>query len=131
MTQSYFMILLVGAIAVLLFDAIASIISRKFNISYRKLSVLSLLLQLIITAYAALTINTVAAITIGGLIALIDAVLGYHITVMFQPNLEEEEKEMLELFADDGKPRIQFVLMLVLTGIIIGLIGSLFAKFLQ
>ena len=131
MTQSYFIILLVGIIIVLLSDAITSIASRKFNINYKILSVFSILLQLLITGYAALTIGTVAAITIGGLISLIDAVLGYQITLKLKPNLGEEEKEALDLFAEDGKPKVQFVLVLVVTGLFVGWIGSLLAKFLQ
>lgn len=131
MTQSYFIILLVGTIIVLLSDAITSIVSRKFKINFKILSVFSIFLQLIITGYAALKIGTVAAITIGGLISLIDAVLGYQITLKLKPNLGEEEKEALDLFAEDGKPKIQFVLILVATGLFVGWIGSLLAKIVQ
>ena len=130
MTQSYFTILLIGGIAVLLFDALGSIASRKLDFSFRKLSILSLFLQLSITAYAAYQIDTMAAISIGGLIALIDAVLGYKITLSLDPKLSEEEKEALEIFAEDGKPKVPFVLMLVCTGLFLGWIGSIIARFL-
>jgi len=130
MMQTYFMILLCGAISVLVFDALGSIASRKFNFSFKNLSVLSLLLQLAFTVYAGLAIGTSAAITIGGLLALVDAVLGYQITLKFDPLLSEEEKVALDMFADNGKPRVPFVLVLVLTGLFVGFIGSIIAKYL-
>lgn len=130
MTQSYFTILLIGGIAVLLFDALGSIASRKLNFSYKNLSILSLFLQLSITAYSGFNIGTMAAITIGGLIALIDAIIGYKITILLEPKLSEEEKEALDLFAEDGKPKVTFVLMLVATGLFLGWIGSIIANFL-
>ena len=130
MTQSYFMILLLGGISVLLFDAIGSIASRKFNFSFKNLSVLSLLIQLSFTIYAGLAIGSVAAITIGGLLALIDAIIGYQVISRFQPLLSDEEKEALDIFTEDGKPKVQFVLFLVLAGLFVGFIGSVIAKYL-
>jgi len=130
MALSYFTILFVGTFIVLLFDALGSIASRKFNFNFRKLSFLSLLLQLGITAFAALKNGTMAAITTGGLIALIDAILGYQLTLLLKPNIGDDEKEALEMFAEDGKPKIQFVLFLVLSGLVVGWIGSIIAKFL-
>jgi len=128
MMQTYFTILCYGGVSVLLFDAIGSIASRKFNFSFKNLSILSLLLQLGFTVYAGLKIGASAAITIGGLLALIDAVLGYQITLKFNPLLSDEEKEALDMFADNGKPRVPFVLFLVLTGLFVGFIGSIIAK---
>ena len=130
MTQSYFLILLLGAICLLLFDVFGSIASRKFNFSFKKLSLLSIVIQLSFIIYAGLKLGSMAAITIGGLLALIDAVVGYQIILKFQPTLSEDEKAALDIFAEDGKPKVQYVFFLVLAGLLIGFIGSLIAKYL-
>jgi len=130
MTQSYFMILLLGGIAVLIFDALGSIASRKLNFSFKTLSILSPLIQLAFTIYAGMKIDAMAAISLGGLLALIDAIFGYKVILKFNPLLSEAEKEAFEMFADDGKPKVLFVLFLVLTGLFVGYIGSVIAKYL-
>ena len=130
MTQSYFMILLIGGISVLLFDALGSIASRKFKVNFKNLSIISPLIQLAFTIYAGWKIDAMAAITIGGLLALIDAIFGYKVISRFNPMLSDEEKEALDMFAEDGKPKVVFVFFLVLTGLFVGFIGSLIAKYL-
>ena len=72
MILNYLIILGVSLIGVLLFDVLAALISKTFNVKYTYVSFFSLFLYLFVGYMAALHIHQIAALTIAGLVGLVD-----------------------------------------------------------
>ena len=123
MTITYFIILAASLAAVLGFDALGAILSRKININYGNLSMISLLLYLLIGFVSATYINTTAAITIAGLVGLVDTVVGWQIAKKLNANVTEEQQiDLLET----AEPPVFMVVSVVLMSMGTGWLGALF-----
>lgn len=122
----YLTILGIGILAVTILDSVGSIASRKLNFNYSALSGFSFLIYAIIGYYSASKIDMISGLTITGLVALFDAVIGWKICVALEANWGNLE----ELLGDDLNQKeldIPNVLFMVVLGIFIGWIGTLFA----
>jgi hypothetical protein len=124
--QIFFWIFLFGTIAVTILDGLGSIASRKFDFSYGRLALFSFIIYGIIGYVGASMIDTMAGITLTGLVALYDAVIGFRICMALDANWGELQEMVDESFGD--KPlEISEVLMSVIIGMVVGGIGTLFA----
>lgn len=123
--QTFFYIFLGGAIAVTLLDGLGSIASRKLDFSYGYLTIISFLIYGIIGYVGASLMDTMAGITLTGLVALYDAVVGYRICMALEANWGEMEEMIEENFGDKPMEQAE-VLMSVIIGLVVGGIGTLF-----
>ena len=124
--QTFFWIFLFGAIAVTILDGLGAIASRRFDFSYGRLALFSFFIYGVIGYIGAGMIDTMAGITLTGLVALYDAVIGFQICMALDANWGELEEMVEESFGD--KPlEVAEVLMSVIIGMVIGGIGTLFA----
>ncbi len=122
--QVYFIIVGVGIVAILLFDAIGAIVSRKLDINYTQLSLISIFLYMLIGYFAALYLDTMAAVTITGLVGLLDTLVGWRIVKKLGANLGgEEEQALLEM----TEPPVYMVIGVVIMSMGTGWLGALFA----
>lgn len=126
MMQVYFWIFFFGAIAVTILDGLGAIASRKLNFSYGRLALISFLIYGIIGFTAGGMIDTMAGITLTGLVALYDAVIGFRICMALEANWGELEEIVEESFGDNPLEAAE-VVMSVIVGMVIGGIGTLFA----
>ncbi len=126
MIVNYSIILGASLLGILLFDVLAALISRMFQVKYAYISFFSLFLYLFIGYMAALHIHQIAALTIAGLVGLVDGLVGWKITQKIYPHISEQTAELLD---DDDIPvlPIEVVLVGVLFSMGTGWIGSLFA----
>ena len=124
--QIFFWIFLFGTIAVTILDGLGSIASRKLDFSYGRLALFSFIIYGIIGYVGAGMIDTMAGITLTGLVALYDAVIGFRICIALDANWGELQEMVEESFGD--KPlEVSEVLMSVIIGMVVGGIGTLFA----
>ena len=124
--QIFFWILLFGVIAVTILDGLGSIASRKLDFSYGRLALFSFIIYGIIGYVGSGMVDTMAGITLTGLVALYDAVIGFRICIALDANWGELQEMVEENFGD--KPlEVSEVLMSVIIGMVIGGIGTLFA----
>ncbi len=121
--QTYFLTLLICIIAVLSFDAIGSVLSRKMNFNYAWLTPISLILYIATGFYGTLLINQMAGITMTGLLGLVDTILGYEIATRLKANFGVFQEE---LDAEDLRSP-SYVLGMITFSLFMGWIGSLFA----
>ena len=123
MILNYLIILGVSLIGVLLFDVLAALISKTFNVKYTYVSFFSLFLYLFVGYMAALHIHQIAALTIAGLVGLVDGLVGWKITQKIHPHMPEEAAEVLD---DVEVLPVEVVIVGVLFSMGTGWIGSLF-----
>lgn len=124
--QVFFYIFLSGATAVTILDGLGAIASRKFNFSYGNFALVSFLIYGIIGYVGASLIDTLAGITLTGLVALYDAVIGFRICLALEANWGELEELVEENFGNQPLEQAD-VVMSVLIGLVVGGIGTLFA----
>ena len=124
--QIFFWIFLFGVIAVTILDGLGSIASRKLNFSYGHLVVFSFFIYGSIGYAGAAMIDTMAGVTLTGLVALYDAVIGFRICMALDANWGELEEMVEESFGDDHLEASE-VLTNVIVGLVVGGIGTLFA----
>lgn len=120
---TYFILLVASIGSVLLFDALGAVLSRKINVSYGGLSIISLFLYLTIGYFAALYINRTAAMTIAGLVGLVDTIVGWRIAKKLNANISEAEQLTL---LDTDEPPMSMVFSVVLMSMGTGWLGALF-----
>ena len=123
--EQHFLIILSGILLVTILDALGAIASRKFNFNYSSLSLLSFAIYLFIGYWAGAKLGTMAGITLSGIVALYDAIIGWKLSIWLKPNLgmyEELLKEEIE------KMELPFTLVIIMTlfGMSIGWVGTLF-----
>ncbi len=124
--QVFFWIFLFGAIAVTVLDGLGAIASRKLDFSYGRLALISFFIYGVIGYVAAGMIDTMAGITLAGLVALYDAVIGFRICMALEANWGEMEEMIEETFGDEPLEASE-VVMSVIIGMVIGGIGTFFA----
>lgn len=124
--QIFFWIFLFGVIAVTILDGLGSIASRKLNFSYGYFAVVSFFVYGSIGYAGAAIIDTMAGVTLTGLVALYDAVIGFRICMALDANWGELEEMVEESFGDDHLEASE-VLTNVIVGLVVGGIGTLFA----
>lgn len=126
MMQIFFGIFLFGVIAVTILDGLGSIASRRLNFSYGNLALISFLIYGAIGYVGASIIDTMAGITLTGLVALYDAVIGFQICMALDANWGELEEIVQENFGDRALEASE-VIISVIIGLVIGGMGTLFA----
>lgn len=124
--QIFFWIFLFGAIAVTVLDGLGAIASRKLDFSYGRLALISFFIYGVIGFVGAGMIDTMAGITLAGLVALYDAVVGFRICMALEANWGEMEEMIEETFGDEPLEASE-VVMSVIIGMVVGGIGTFFA----
>ncbi len=111
------LVVLIGAITVILFDTVASLASRNFQLNYGLFSVGSFLIYACVgffgAKYGSLTLATVAAALIG----LIDSTLGWYISWVIGPGRIEIETTSISILIA--------IIFVVITASLFGFIGGL------
>jgi len=123
--QTFFWIFLFGTIAVTILDGLGAIASRRFNFSYGRLALFSFFIYGVIGYVAAGMIDTMAGITLTGLVALYDAVIGFRICLALEANWGEMQEIIDENFGENPLEATE-VVMSVVIGMVVGGIGTLF-----
>lgn len=123
MILNYIIILGASLSGILIFDMLAALLSKFFHIKYNYVSFFSIFIYLFIGFMAALHIHQMAALTIAGIVGLVDGVVGWKITQKIHPHIPEEAAEVLE---DVETLPVEVVLVGVLFSMGTGWIGSLF-----
>lgn len=124
--QTFFWIFLFGVIAVTILDGLGAIASRKLDFSYGRLAIFSFLIYGVIGYVGAGMLDTMAGITLAGLVALYDAVIGFRICTALDANWGELQ-EMVEENFGENYLEVSDVVMSVIIGMVLGGIGTLFA----
>ena len=124
--QTFFWIFLFGLIAVTILDGLGAIASRRLNFSYGRLALASFFIYGAIGYIGAGMIDTMAGITLTGLVALYDAVVGFRICMALDANWGELQEMVEENFGNTPLEASE-VVMSVIIGMIVGGIGTLFA----
>jgi len=124
--QVFFYIFLSGVTAVTILDVLGAVASRKLNFSYGRLALISFFIYGMIGYVGATIMDTMAGITLTGLVALYDAVIGFRFCIALGANWGEMEEMVEESFGNDPMGEAE-VLMCVLIGLVVGGIGTLFA----
>jgi hypothetical protein len=117
--QAIILILVVGVVAVLMLDTIGSIASRRFGFQYGSLSILSWVLGIGTGFFAARYGSLSLSLLIGGIVAFIDATLGWYISWIIGPG-RPKNRITAALIA-------KTVLIVTLTGAALGFVGGLLA----
>lgn len=112
-------VLLGGILAVVLLDSIGSIASRKLNFNYGLLSPLSMLIFGMVGALAAQASSLYIGIGIATIVGLVDATVGWKISVLLNANMGSLEE-------DDLKFDITTVVFTVLFAVVCGFVGAYF-----
>jgi len=124
--QTFFWILLFGVISVTILDGLGAIASRRMGFSYGRLALFSFVIYGAIGYTGASLIDTMAGITLAGLVALYDAVIGFRISIALDANWGEMREMVEETFGE--KPlEVSEVMMSIIIGMVIGGIGTFFA----
>lgn len=84
----------IGILAILFIDTVGSITSNKLNFSYSYLSPISFLIYTSIAFWVTRKINRKAGITIAALLGLIDATIGWKISMALGANIENATIEI-------------------------------------
>jgi len=87
-------ITLLGILAILFIDTVGSITSNKLNFSYSYLSPISFLIYTSIAFWVTREINRKTGITIAALLGLIDATIGWKISIALGANIENATIEI-------------------------------------
>ena len=127
MDTTYGIILITGCVLVLGIATIGAAASRRFNFNYAILSLLSLAIYLGISIWATRALGNTAAITIVGLITLVDATLGWKLCRKFNANFRDLAEDMEEDLQDLDELKPSFVIVMVVIGLIVGWVGTLLA----
>ncbi|MGK0364097.1 MAG: hypothetical protein ACI85O_001151 [Saprospiraceae bacterium] len=123
--QIFFLIFLFGVIAVTILDGLGAIASRRLSFSYGRLALFSFIIYGAIGYIGAGMIDTMAGITLTGLVALFDAIVGFRICIALGANWGELQEMVEENFGEDPLETSE-VLMSVIIGMVVGGIGTLF-----
>lgn len=115
-----FLIILIGAFAVLIFDTIGSLASRNFGFPYYWLTVGSFLIYAGVGLAASKYNGLMYAPLAGGIVSLIDSTLGWYISWVIGPGRPAAEM--------DSTAIISAVIFVTLLGIVIGFIGGLIGR---
>src|SRR5258707_8094216 len=83
--QPIILVLVGGAIAVLVLDTIGSFASRRFGFNYGSLRVISWVLRIGTGFFAARYGGISLSVLVGGIVAFIDATLGWYISWIIGP----------------------------------------------
>jgi len=117
--QPIILVLAIGVLAVLVLDTVGSLASRRFRFQYGSLSTISWILRIGTGFFAARYGNIKLSFLAGGLVAFIDATLGWYISWIIGPGRPQGEITA-GLIA-------RTVLMVTLIGAALGFIGGLLA----
>lgn len=110
-------IILIGVIAVTIFDTLGSIASKQMNFNYSYLGPISFLIYLTIAFVVAKRTNRITAIISTGLLGLYDAIVGWKLSMLLQANTGERKIEITSAIL------IITVILVTLYGAIIGFFG--------
>ncbi|SRR5258707_10342379 len=117
--QPIILVLVVGAIAVLVLDTIGSFASRRFGFNYGSLRVISWVLRIGTGFFAARYGSISLSVLVGGIVAFIDATLGWYISWIIGPG-RPKRKIPAKLIGG-------IVLWVTLTGAALSFVGGLLA----
>jgi hypothetical protein len=118
--KHFILIILTGAFAVLIFDTIGALISRSFGFGYQTLIIGSFLIYAAVGFAASKYGGLIFASLAGGITALIDATLGWYISLVIGPGHPAAEMDSMSI--------ISTVTMVTIIGAIIGFIGGLIGR---
>lgn len=121
--QQFFIILIIGIVLLAILNSSAAIASRKFNFRYSRLTMISFLIYIGTSYYAALSLGRMAGVSISGLLGLFDATVGWRIAYNLKPNWDGIEKE----FPIEADLPLLMVIIMVIFALIIGAIGTTIA----
>lgn len=113
-------VLIVGILTVLLLDIIGSLASRRFGFYYGSLSVISWALKIGVGFFAARQGSLGLSVLAGGVVAFVDATLGWYISWIIGPGRPESKTTATAISTT--------VLIVTLLGAALGSIGGLFAR---
>jgi hypothetical protein len=113
------LVLIVGALAVLVLDTIGSIASRQFGFRYGSLAIVSWILWLGTGFFAAWYGRLSLSLLAGGIVAFIDATLGWYISWLTGPGRPKSKVS--------GTVIGRTVLIVTAKGAALGFIGGLLA----
>jgi hypothetical protein len=118
--QPIIIVLAVGVIAVLLLDTIGSFASRRFGFNYGSLRVISWVLRIGTGFFAARYGSISLSALVGGLVAFIDATLGWYISWIIGPGRPKRpiSRQLIG----------RIVLRVTLTGAALSFVGGLLAR---
>ena len=96
--KHFFLIILIGAFAVLVFDTIGSLASRNFGFPYYWLTVGSFLIYAGVGLAASKYNGLMYAPLAAGIVGLIDSTLGWYISWVIGPGRPEIEMDLMQIF---------------------------------
>ncbi len=123
----YFILMANGLLAISILTIGGAIASRKFNFKYSSLSFLSISLHLSLSITATLFIDATAAVTLGGIFGLFEAVVAWKWIKKFKANLGDMEAELDEMLDENYNPEPIVVLILVAGYMFLAWLGALLA----
>lgn len=113
-------VVLSGALAVILFDTLASFISRKFQISYGLFSIGSFFIYICVGFFGAKYGDLMRAVIIAGIIGVIDSTIGWYISWIIGPGQTNIELTVVNIAS--------IIIFVTITALLFGLVGALFSR---
>ena len=114
------LIVLIGALTVILFDTLASFVSRSFQIRYELFSIVSFLIYSCIGFFSGRHNSLTSSALAAGVVGLADSTLGWYISWIVGPGRIEGEMNSATISI--------MVVFVMVTASILGLLGGLMSR---
>ncbi|MDQ3798591.1 MAG: hypothetical protein M3384_04005 [Acidobacteriota bacterium] len=118
--RHFILIILIGAFAVVIFDTLGSLTSRRFGFPYHWLTIGSFLIYAAVGFAASKSNGLTSAPLAGGITSLVDSTLGWYISWIIGPGRPAIKMDSNVIFL--------MVVFITLTGAVVGFIGGLIGR---
>lgn len=124
------LILTSGLLAVALFDAVGSVVSRKYKINLGVLSMISFFIYLGVGCWSGYLFDNITGITMTALVGLFDATIGWKIFTYLKADFGDFQ-EVLEKEIQEKELGVLTVVSMTFASALIGWIGAFVGQVLQ